>query len=54
MSGSPAFDGGSEIQNEPRIQGLRHRGEGRGDASPIFESAEDNPPIFRKIVGQIR
>ena len=34
-------------------QELRHRGDG-GDASPIFESAGDNPPIFRKIVGQIR
>ena len=32
--------------------GLRHRG-GRGDASPPFLSAGGNPPIFRKIVGQI-
>ena len=25
-----------------------------GTCLPIFESAGDNPPIFRKIVGQIR
>ena len=34
-------------------QGLRHRGDG-GDASPHFWECGDNPPIFRKIVGQIR
>ena len=36
-------------------QGLRHRGGGTGGRVPLnFESAGDNPPIFRKIVGQIR
>ena len=35
-------------------QGLRHRGDG-GDASPPFLRVRGIiPPIFRKIVGQIR
>ena len=37
------------------LQGLRHRGDGGTREPPIFESAGIiPPPIFRKIVGQIR
>ena len=37
-----------------KSQGLRHRGGRGGRVPPIFESAGDNPPIIRIIVGQIR
>ena len=41
-------------QNE-MIPGAPPQGGGDGGTRPpIFESVGDNPPIFRKIVGQIR
>ena len=61
LSEASTFRGwGSVSSNDsdyiPISQGLRHRGGGGdgGTRPPIFESAGDNPPIFRNIVGQIR
>ena len=47
--------GGRDGGRVPRSSGSATGGGGTGGTRPpIFESAGDNPPIFRKIVGQIR